>query len=322
MNTVNIRKKVRQNYYGIQKFLNDFSTDEKCEEFLFKIKYPNGYQCSNCGHRKFYKMKNKQTKRARILQCANKVCRNQESITANTVFHGTRTPLSKWFYAFFKMSQGKKGISALQLSKEINIDYSTTLLMMTKIRKEMEENLVKYQIGGCKSSVQVDEIFIGGVGREKQLALILLEQNEDGKLGRVRMVPIERKDYQTIERILVPIVKEGTTIFCDKNAVYVKLAKEYAKKFNIHPLAHWEENHSHEYLKDLNIVVSNLKRWYRGIHHSFQLKNTGYYLNEFCYRFNRRRIEFNIFQRLLTRSIIRPKKLHARQLSPYDMMAA
>ena len=153
-------------------------------------------------------------------------------------------------------------------------------------------------------------------GCKKQDVLVLLEKNPNGKKGRLRLMPIENKQANTIEKALIPLLKKGTTLKVDGNKTYAKLTNRYFTRISrLDQVTHWEENHEHKHLKDLNMIVGNLKRWYRGIHHSFSLKNTGYYCNEFCYRFNRRRSEVNILFRLIKRSVTRPKMLSYRQFS-------
>ena len=95
----------------------------------------------------------------------------------------------------------------------------------------------------------------------------------------------------------------------DGNVTYSKIVTRYFHRLKLEQVAHWEENHEHKFLTDLNDIVGNLKNWYRGTHHHFKAKNVAYYLNEFAYRFNRRRTEYNIFDRLLSRSVKRIKDL-------------
>ena len=151
----------------------------------------------------------------------------------------------------------------------------------------MQEDVVKYQIGGPNQDVQTDEIDIGGKGSEKQKILTLLEINTDGNPA-----------YNFLEKSL---------------------------NFSLIKVAHWEENHQHVHLKELNMIGGNLKNWYRGIFSHFETKNVSYYLNEFAYRFNRRRSESSIFDRLLTRSIVRCQKVTYQELisnQKYYPMAA
>ena len=307
-----VKQKIRANYYGPFEFFRDFSTEQDCEEHLMKLKYPQGYRCKRCGGSEFYKLKGK-PKRARILECQK--CKKQESITANTIFEKTRTPLQKWFYVMFSMSQSKKGKSASQLSKEIHTDEATVLLMMSKIRKAMEEEMVLHQIGGENCVVEADEIEIGGKNSKKQTVLALLEKSPAGRKGRLRLVPVANRKADTIEKALIPLIKKGSILHTDGNPVYSLLSRRYPAYFTLKTVNHWEENFRHEFLKDINMLVGNLKRWYRGIYHVFSPKNTGFYCNEFTYRFNRRRSETNILFKLIARSVQRPKILHYKEFS-------
>lgn len=304
---------VWRGYFNVIDFTKKFHDEKTCENYLISKKYPEGFICKKCQCRKYYRINGKRFKRNRILQCAD--CGKQESITANTIFHGSKLPLLKWFWAFYFISQTKKGISGCRLSRRINVSESTALLILYKIRKEMEENVIEYQIGGPDNFVETDEIEIGGKGKKKQKILVLLEKNKiNGKIGRIRFAPITDKSLKSIELNLIPMIKVGTTLHVDGNKVYSSLAIRYFRRLTINQIAHWEENYSHEFLNDLNTIVSNFKAWYKGTHHQFAFKNTAYYLNEFAYRFNRRRSEKNIFDRLLTRSIQRPKILKSSQL--------
>ena len=258
-------------------------------------------------------MKSLKLKRKRLLEC--KKCGKQESMTADTIFHSTKLPLLKWFWAFYLISQTKKGISGCALSRKIKVSESTALLMLYKIRKVMEEAAITYQIGGPESIVDADEIEIGGVGSTKQNVLILLEKSKKtGKLGRVRFAPMVDKTVKSLELQLIPQIAKATELRTDGKNTYKRLAQKYFKNFDLKQMAHWEENHTYYFLRDLNTIVGNLKTWYRGTHHHFALKNVSYYLNEFAYRFNRRRSESNIFDRLLNRAVIRPKILKLRDL--------
>ena len=299
-------KEVRDQYFTYKKFFKRFPNETACEKHLMQLKYSKGFECERCNNTKFYKLKGKQLKRRHIIQCSS--CKKQESITKGTLFMHSKVSLEDWFFAFFAMSQTKKGISSLLLSKHINVAHSTALMMQHKIRRSMQENVVDYQIGGENRIVEVDEIEIGGKNNTKQSVLVLLEV-EQRRLGRVRFVPLTDKTRNSIELSLVPLIAKGTKLHTDGNKVYSKIASCNFQYLSHKGVAHWEENHQHEFLQDINMVIGNLKRWYRGVHHSFYLKNTAYYLNEFAYRFNRRRSEINIFDRLLKRCVERPKCL-------------
>jgi hypothetical protein len=102
-----------------------------------------------------------------VHECA--LCAYQCSVTAGTIFHKTRTPLSSWFWAIYRMSHDKKGISAMQLAKEIGVSYPTAWLMLHKIRKAMSDRDQHYRLSGL---VEVDEGYVGG------------EEHGEGRRGR------------------------------------------------------------------------------------------------------------------------------------------
>jgi hypothetical protein len=301
-----------------EKFGKRFSDEESCRDHLFSTKYPDGFICKKCKSTKFYQLNGK---RNRVLQCV--VCRKQESLTSNTIFQGTRTPLLKWFWAFYYVTQHKKGISSVQLGKNIGVSDMTAWLILMKIRKSMQENPVKYQIGGENKTVQADEIEIGGKCSDKQKVLCLLELDEEHKIRRFRFSPLKDKTSRIIQLNLEPMVAKGSIIKTDGNKAYNFLEK--SMNFTWDKLSHWEENHEHKHVKELNIVIGNFKNWYRGIFSHYDKKNAAYYLNEFAYRFNRRRTESNIFDRLVNRSITRPQMVRYRDLitpTEYYPMAA
>ena len=302
-----------------------FPNEDACETHLIQMKWPSGFSCSKCGGQKYYKLKGDALKRRRLLQCANFQCKKQVSLTKDTIFHGSKVPLQKWFCAIFLMSQTKKGISGVLLSKHIHVSESTALLMQYKIRKEMEEDMVKYQLGGPGCIVLADELDVGGVNSPKQAVLALLELNTNKKQGRMRLIPIPDKKMLTLELNLVPLIAKGTTLHTDGKKEYSKIAIRNFKHLEHVGVAHWKENFTYQFLRALDINIGNFKKWYKGIHHSFALSNTGYYCNEFTYRFNRRRSEVNIFERLLGRAVSRSKRLKMRdfyQLKPYLPLAA
>ncbi|MDH4201257.1 MAG: IS1595 family transposase [Spirochaetia bacterium] len=298
---------IYKKYFGIREFIKAFPDEKACEKRVLELKYPNGFYCSFCHHTTFYRLNGPGFKRSRLLQCQK--CKKQVSLTANTVFHGTKVSLHQWFLAIFFVTQTKKGISGWQLSKQIGVCEATARLMLYKLRREMEEKSIEYQIGGLDKIIEMDEFEVGGVNAPKQNSLILLEKQRNGRLGRVRFAVLKDETVKSLELLAIPQIAAGSTIHSDGKKTYKKIVEKYLHRLEIKQVAHWEESHSHAFLNDLNTIVGNFKTWYRGIHHSFALRNTAYYMNEFAYRFNRRRSEINIFERLLNRSITRARIL-------------
>ena len=136
----------------VSEFRSRFGDEVRCGEHLTAQRWPKGFVCPRCGGRSRGYMA-----RRRLHECAG--CGYQSSVTAGTIFHKTRTPLTSWFWAIYRMSQDKKGISALQLSKEIGVSYPTAWLMQHKIRKAMADRDQGYQLQGL---IEVDEGYVGG----------------------------------------------------------------------------------------------------------------------------------------------------------------
>src|SRR6266446_1845469 len=150
MKTTNRLK--RRRIMTVKEFRARFGDDDQCARYLARERWPNGFLCPRCGGRSRGYMASR-----RVEECAD--CGYQCSVTAGTIFHKTRVPLTGWFWAIYRMGQDKKGISALQLSKEIGVSYPTAWLLQHKIRKAMADRDQRYQLSGL---IEVDEGYAGG----------------------------------------------------------------------------------------------------------------------------------------------------------------
>jgi len=155
----------------VSEFRSRFGDEFQCGEHLTAQRWPNSYMASR-----------------RVHECTG--CGYQGSVTAGTIFHQTRTPLTSWFWAIHRMSQDKKGISALQLSKEIHVSYPTAWLMQHKIRKAMADRDQGYQLKGL---IEVDEGYVGGAeqgeaqkgrgAKSKSVVAVAVERRAPGQQG-------------------------------------------------------------------------------------------------------------------------------------------
>src|SRR5260370_9229795 len=142
----------RRRSMAVKEFRARLGDDAQCARYLARERWPNGFLCPRCGGRSRGYMGSR-----RVEECAD--CGYQCSVTAGTIFHKTRVPLTGWFWAIYRMGQDKKGISALQLSKEIGVSYPTAWLLQHKIRKAMADRDQRYQLSGL---IEVDEGYAGG----------------------------------------------------------------------------------------------------------------------------------------------------------------
>lgn len=137
---------------SLVQFIDRFGTEEQCALALFRARWQRGFECPECGGRKHCLLPTR-----RLHQC--NLCHRQTSLTAGTIFHGTHLPLRKWFLAMHLLTQGKHGISALELKRQIGVSFETAWNVKHKLLQVMLER----ENGRVLSErVEVDDAYMGG----------------------------------------------------------------------------------------------------------------------------------------------------------------
>lgn len=278
------------------KFQKKFPNEEACFDHLVKSRWPKGFICPKCGHNEYY-----QLVRRKLFQC--KACHHQASVTAGTVFHRSKLPLQKLFWAMYLVATIKKGMSALELQRKLGIgSYKTAWLLLHKLRKAM----VSSGDFPLTISIEADETYIGGQregktgrgARGKSLVAVAVET--DGKnMGRAYLKKIENASMKELSAFIKERVEIGTNVITDGWPAYKFLFAEYHHE----PIRAKEQVHRDELLPKVHIVIANLKMWLRGTFNRYPEKHIQKYLEEFSFRFNRRWNLDNIFDKLLNRCI-------------------
>ena len=278
-------------------FVKQFSTEEQCRDYLFKLRWPNGFKCPRCGCDDYRPL------RGTLFDC--KACKYQVSVIAGTIFQDTRTPLSVWFTAIWWVTTQKYGASAEGLQQVLGLgSYKTAWTWLHKIRTAMVfPNRQK-----LKGTIEVDEVYIGseesggkrGRGTEnKVLVVVAIEVVEKRKLGRVRMGVIPDATTDSLKNFVIDNIEQGSTVITDGWASYSFLSlKGYSHTVAIQKKAETEE----ELLPHVHMIISLLKRWLLGTHQgAVSAKHMQAYLNEYVFRFNRRKAADRglLFYRLL-----------------------
>src|SRR5438067_7665801 len=171
----------------LREFQSKFATEEACQQYLAACRWPVGCVCPKCGNRWSCELAN-----LNRWECAG--CRYQGSLTAGTVLHNTKTPLTVWFWAAYLMTTDKRGLSALLLQRQLGLGrYETAWVMLHKLRRAMV-NASRERLHG---EVELDDTWIGaeqaGLRGSRQLkdrkaALVLAAVERRGKgSGRIRM---------------------------------------------------------------------------------------------------------------------------------------
>ena len=275
-------------------FIKRFPNEKACVEYLYSVKWPQGFECPVCGCRHGYTLKNR-----RQYQCAN--CRHQTSLTANTIMHRSHLPLTKWFWAIYLIACDKRGISALALAGKIEVCYETAWNMLRRIRAAMEMRDEHYVLQGI---VEFDDSYFGagkkgnipgqgGRARGNQAVFVAVSKDEKGNPAYLKMQLTPNVQSASIEAFASSRIAYASTVQTDGFNAYRKpLAKRYNHEWEVF-------NPDGELLKWLHHMIGNAKTFINGTYHGTSTKHLQMYLSEFCYRFNRRKLGGAIFDRLL-----------------------
>jgi len=202
------------------RFQKQFSNEEFCRDYLLKIRWNGEYICPKCGCKEYYFLANRN-----LYQC--KHCRHQQSLTAGTVMHRSHLTLLTWFWAIFLIAKDKRGYSAAMLSRELDLPYNTTWLLLHRIRKAMSERDSRYQLSGI---VELDDTYFGksskgakrGRGTSKTKVVIAVSKTTDGKPLYVKMQVIPNLKSTTIGKFAKTNIFEQSTIQTDAYYSYRK----------------------------------------------------------------------------------------------------
>lgn len=318
---------------SLLEFQDRFNSAEKCLEYLFKIRWPNGFQCPKCNHNSYYNINCRG-----LYDC--KSCRYQASVTAGTIFHRTKVSLRKWFWLIYRMAVSKTGVSILGMGRELGIrDYKTIWVMAHKVRQAMRQRDDRYQFAGL---VELDESFFGSKSKEgirkrgsenKTTVLIAVSvyKTREGieKPGFAHAQVVEDASAKTISRILdrLGVNQQDKRSLIDKIRTdgwksYGKTARD--KDIGHHRVILVNPKMAGRLLPWTHKLITNIKAILRGPHRGISQKHLQQYLSEGCYRFNRRYWGHQLFNRLLFactvgKSLTREQLMTSSKISSYEL---
>lgn len=279
-----------------------FNNEQACRDYLFSLRWPDGFRCPRCDHAKAWTMNDS------LFRCAS--CGYKCSITSGTIFEGTRKPLIVWFRAIWWVASQKNGASAKNIQRVLELgSYKTAWVWLHKLRRAM----IRPGRDKLSGLVEVDETYIGGKkpgkrgrGAEgKTLVAVAVEDKGENKIGRIRLNIIPDASSTSLTSFAKECIEGNSTIRTDDWQGYSDL------RFS---------GYSHEIaksadLKIAHLVISLLKRWLLGTHQgAVSREHLAYYLDEYTFRFNRRTSNHRgkLFYRLLQNAMeIEPTKYRA-----------
>lgn len=271
---------------SLTQFLSQYGTEEQCRTALFRMRWPGGFTCPDCGHTGYCEIRSR-----KVYQCHR--CHLQTSLTCGTILANTKLPLTTWFLGIYFITQSKDGISSLNLSRTLGISANAALRLKHKLQQVMKERDDSQPLEGL---LLLDDAYWGGKKRDGKRG-----RGATGKMPFVAALSITSEGHPTALRLshvtgfsqeeiaawsrkhIAPdslVVSDGLNCFpavkqadCDHEPIITSSGTEY-DEFNV--------------FKWVNTMIGNVKNAIHGTYHAVSKRHLPRYLAEFCYRFNRR----------------------------------
>jgi len=280
------------------KLLELFPTEQAAYDYVEKRLWPNGPVCPRCKGTE--RISKRESGRAGLYRC--NPCAREFTVKIGTIFEDSHIPLRQWLYAMYMLVTARKGISSMQLGKEIGIRQASAWFLLHRLREACGNDLTM-----LRGIVEVDEVYFGGKEQNKHMKQRFLFK-ESGPVnktpvvgmrergGRTRAFPVQSTGAISLGRAVRQNVEEGSALHTDENPSYRHLANDYT---------HATVNHSKdEYSRNgvttngIESVFAVMRRGLHGVYHHASKKHIGRYVNEFTWRLNDGNVARHTMERL------------------------
>jgi transposase-like protein len=268
-------------------FRERFGTEAACREALFAMRWREGLTCPACGHRGFCALRTR-----KVFQCNR--CKKQLSLTAGTVFQDTKLPLTAWFAAIYHLTQGKNGISSIELARRLGVRQPTAWLVKHKLMRAMAaREAAKPKLSG---RVEVDDAYLGGqrpggkrgrgaAGKTPFVAAV--ETTPERKPRRLRLSVVKGFRKKEIEALAKRDFAAGSNVVTDGLSCWTAVEQAGCSHF---PMLTGSGPQAVKWVPFtwVNTALGNIKTALAGTYHHISAKHAQRYLASYAWRFNRR----------------------------------
>jgi transposase-like protein len=265
---------------NLVKLVDRFHSEERCRDYLEQLRWPDGVTCSRCQSKSISEIRERNQ-----YDCNS--CRYQFSVTSGTIFHDSHLPLWKWFLTAYMMIESRKGVSANQIRRTIEVSYKTAWYLCHRIREAMTvDNPIP-----LSKIVEVDETWVGGKRKNvghgyKGNKVVVAGAAQRG--GEVRLEVIDDRTREVLHNFIKKYTADNTeAIYTDDWPAYDGIADEDTRHETVnHSADEWVRGDVHtNYVEN---IWSLLKRSLVGSYHKISKKHLDAYLDELEWRFNNR----------------------------------
>jgi transposase-like protein len=282
------------NFKSLIQLFDYFKDENTCKLFLMKQRWNGKPSCPHCGSAKMPYITN------RGFKCSDKDCYKKFTVITGTIYENTKIPLRTWFAALYLITAHKKGISSLQLSRDLAITQKTSWFMLHRIREMLKNNTMERFTG----IVEADETYMGGKTSNKhKWQRDIINKKGTGTTNKIPVVAVLSREGKVVTKVIEgfkalpalvnPFIREqvtpNSTLITDGLGTYRLLAGEYKHEVVNHKNDEYARGIFHT--NTIEGYFSHLKRMIIGTYHSVSRKHLQAYCNEMSYRYSTREIK-------------------------------